>query len=368
MRFYWRSAGSPLLNHDEWVDCLDPKNRKPGTSAPTLAAAWSGPVDLLGTLAAHEELTGLRARDVTIEAQARFDAYAGNVRNHDLVLRGETADGAPVVVCVEAKAGEPLGATVAEQYETAKKALAANDRSNALARVQGLVERFCRFRPEDPRVGKLRYQLLTAWAGTLADAVEAAHAVFVVHEFRTDERPTDKSRVIAAELADFADAVLGCEIPTADALPWCVEVPRTAEATARLYLAHVVTDLRAEALSDKRTPDGVEGSGREVTGFGAAFWPEPETWGLRGDPHLWRALRRRFDGAPVPMREQDADVVLRYAIREIIGQELGTAEEAVRVPAFSVGSGMSDGHVSRDFWLERGLPLLIARAAELALV
>lgn len=364
MRFYWRSAGSPLLNHDEWVGCLDPKNRRSGTSAPTLAAAWAGPVDLLGALASHEELAGLNARDVTVEARARFDAYAGNVRNHDLVLRGETADGSPVVVCVEAKAGEPLGATVAEQYESAKRALVSNERSNALARVQDLVERFCRFGPEDPRVGKLRYQLLTAWAGTLADATEAAHAVFAVHEFRTDERPTDKSRIIAAQLAEFADAVLGCEIPNADALPWCVEVPRTREVTARLYLAHVVTDLRAEALSAKRTADGVEGN----TGFGAAFWPEPEAWGLRGDPHLWRALRRRFDGAPVPMREQDADIVLRYAIREIIGQELATAEDAVRVPAFSIGSGMSDGHVSREFWLDRGLPLLIARAAELARV
>jgi molybdenum cofactor cytidylyltransferase len=231
--------------------------------------------------------------------------------------------------------------------------------------VQDLVGRLCRFGPEDPRVGKLRYQLLTAWAGTLADAAEAAHAVFVVHEFRTDDRPADKSRVITAELSDSADAVLGCEIPTADAVPWCVELPRVREVPARLYLAHVVTDLRGDALANKNTSDEV-GGGREVTGFGSAFWPEPETWGLRGDPHLWRALRRRFDGAPVPMREGEAEVVLRYAIREIIGQELGTAAEAVRVPAFSIGTGMSDGHGSRDFWLDRGLPLLVARAAELA--
>jgi hypothetical protein len=366
MRFYWRSAGSPLLNHERWVEYLDPKNRKPGTSAPTLAAAWSGPVDLLGVLASQPALTGLTARDVTIEARARFDAYAGNVRNHDLVLRGETADGSPVVVCVEAKAGEPLGATVAEQVKTATKALVTNDRSNALARVEELVARLCRFDPGDPRVGNLRYQLLTAWAGTLADAAQAAHAVFAIHEFRTDERPTEKSRVIAAELSDFADAVLGVEIPTADAVPWCVEIPRVREVPARLYLAHVVTDLRADALAGQANHDGDEASGQPVSGFATAFWPEPDTWGLRGDPHLWRALRRRFDGAPVPTHEGEAEVVLLYAIREIIGEDLRRAEEAVRVPAFSIGSGMSDGHVSRDFWLDRGLPSLMARAAELA--
>jgi hypothetical protein len=66
MRFFWRSAGSPLLNHDDWVERLDPKNRKPGTSAATLAAAWSGPVDLLGALTSQPALTGLAAHDVMI--------------------------------------------------------------------------------------------------------------------------------------------------------------------------------------------------------------------------------------------------------------------------------------------------------------
>ena len=121
MRFSWRTDDTPLPGHAAWLDHLDPKNRKPGTSAPTLAAAWSGPLDLLGALATHARLRHVALRSATVEARTSFDAYGGNVRNHDLVVRAVTADGEPVVVCVEAKAGEPLGATVAEQAAPQRK-------------------------------------------------------------------------------------------------------------------------------------------------------------------------------------------------------------------------------------------------------
>lgn len=48
MRFFWRSEKDELTGYEAWVAKLDPKNRRPGTSAPTLASAWSGPLDLLG--------------------------------------------------------------------------------------------------------------------------------------------------------------------------------------------------------------------------------------------------------------------------------------------------------------------------------
>jgi hypothetical protein len=59
-----------------------------GTSAPTLAAVWSGPIDLIGALATHPALANLSVQRVTIEVKAAFDSHGGNVRNHDLVLRG----------------------------------------------------------------------------------------------------------------------------------------------------------------------------------------------------------------------------------------------------------------------------------------
>ena len=253
MRFFWRADTIALRSHNAWVDQLEDKNRQPGTSAPTLAAAWSGPLDLLGALATHPDLDPLTVRRATVEAKVAFDAYGGNVRNHDLLLHAATAGGEPVVVCVEAKAGEPLGATVAEQARAAAKAKQANPNSNAPARLTDLVTRLCRYSLDDARVGATRYQLLTAWAGTLADAADAAHAVFVLHEFRTDQRPEDKSLVNGAELARFADTVLACELPARDKVPWCVRVPAVAGIRAALYVAHVVTDLRGVALAPARS-------------------------------------------------------------------------------------------------------------------
>jgi hypothetical protein len=238
----------PLPSYSSWLGRVDAKNREPGTSAPTLATAWSGPVDLLGALSAHPNLGDLSMLTATVEAKTTFDAYGGNVRNHDLLLRAVTADAEPVVVCVEAKAGEPLGATVAEQARNAEKARAVNPNSNASTRLADLQKRLCRYPLDDPRVALLRYQLLTAWAGTLAEASQAAHAVFVLHEFRTDQRPEDKAAANGAELARFADAVLGCQLPDHDAIPWCVDVPGVANLDAQLYVAHVVTDLRSSTI------------------------------------------------------------------------------------------------------------------------
>jgi hypothetical protein len=250
MRFSWRTDEAELASHASWVDHIDAKNRRPGTSAPTLAASWSGPLDLLGALATHPALNGLTINRVTVEAKARFDAYAGNVRNHDLVLHGVTAAGELIVVCGEAKAGERLGATVAEQAQAAQKAKQDNPRSQAVERLNDLVARLCRYPPDDERVLRLRYQLLTAWAGTLTDAGAGgiSHAVFVLHEFRTDQRPDDKSLENRDELDLFAEVVLGCELP-ARPTPWCVAVPDVAGVAATLYVAHVLTDLRADALA-----------------------------------------------------------------------------------------------------------------------
>jgi len=249
MRTFWRSSAAPVPSFSAWLGHVDAKNRQPGTSAPTLATAWSGPVDLLGALAGHPNLAELTVVTAAIEAKSTFDSYAGNVRNHDLLLHAVAADGQRVVVCVEAKAGEPLGATVAEQAQNAQKARVANPESNASARLAGLHKRFCRYPIEDHRVAQLRYQLLTAWAGTVVEAADAAHAVLVLHEFRTDQRPEDKAAANGAELARFGDAVLGCQLPDHEAMPWCVEVPGVAELDAQLYVAHVLTDLRSSAIA-----------------------------------------------------------------------------------------------------------------------
>lgn len=248
MRFFWRSDKDELASHLAWVEKLEPKNRRPGTSAPTLASAWAGPLDLIGALATHPTFAGVVISTANVEEKAKFDAHGGNVRNHDVVVRGLTKAGDSVVVCVEAKAGETLGMTVAEQKVTAEQALNANPNSKAIERLNDLVTRFCRHPLEDPRAAAVRYQLLTAWAGTLVSGTGAVHLVLAVHEFRTDERPDDKSDVNADELGRFASAVLGCELPGANSIPWCVRVPDVVGVDAALYVAHIVTDLRSITL------------------------------------------------------------------------------------------------------------------------
>lgn len=248
MRVFWRSEKDELASHMAWVGKLEPKNRRPGTSAPTLASAWSGPLDLVGALATHPTFAGIAISTATVEEKAKFDTHGGNVRNHDVVVRGTTKEGDSVVVCVEAKAGETLGKTVAEQTAATEQALTANANSKAIKRLNDLITRFCRHPIEDPLVAALRYQLLTAWAGTLVHGAVAGHVVLAVHEFRTDERPHDKSGINADELGRFARAVLGCELPGAVSIPWCVRVPDVEGVDAALYVAHVVTDLRSIAL------------------------------------------------------------------------------------------------------------------------
>ena len=103
----------PLCSHAEWRGKLG-KNSKQGTSAPTLAAAWGGPVELMGALRRPPEFEGLRLTQLMVEAESSVDEFSGP-RNHDLVARGELPSGECVVICVEAKAGESFGATVKRQ-------------------------------------------------------------------------------------------------------------------------------------------------------------------------------------------------------------------------------------------------------------
>src|SRR4051812_30959182 len=119
MRAFWRAAES-LNSHAQWRGRLG-KNRKQGTSAPTLAAVWAGPIELMGALGHQPHFTGLRLTSVTVEAQSAVDQFSGP-RNHDLVVGAELPNGERVVVCIEAKAGESFDVTVKQQTTVAERA------------------------------------------------------------------------------------------------------------------------------------------------------------------------------------------------------------------------------------------------------
>ncbi|MGW6704536.1 hypothetical protein ACWGDE_06555 [Streptomyces sp. NPDC054956] len=105
----------------------------------------------------------------------------------------------------------------------------------------------------------------------------------------------------------------------------------------------------------------------DATGLKLAFLfdPEPERWGLRGDPHVWRALRDHLSGTDVPPTVAEVAGLLRAAFSEVVGLDL-TDEPASSVyrEQYSHG-GMSSGMISLDTWRERLMPLLTERARTL---
>jgi hypothetical protein len=267
MRTAWRNAENQLQSFADWRGRLGPKNSRQGTSAPTLAAVWTGPVELFGALRNQGSLSEAIITDVVVEAQSPVDEFSGD-RNHDLVIRGYLPDGARVVLCVEAKAGEDLGLTVAQQASAADRAkvkadsLAASSgkpmTSNAPARLRGLLQRFVPYDTVEPRVQQLRYQLLTALAGTLSEAetCDARHAVLMIHEFLTDDR--NDERVIHEhdhDIWNFCTTVFDLEPPGSTEVPWCIELPQLRWSSGiKLYLARAITDLRKTTLEQPGHP------------------------------------------------------------------------------------------------------------------
>lgn len=93
------------------------------------------------------------------------------------------------------------------------------------------------------------------------------------------------------------------------------------------------------------------------------FDPEPDQWGLRGDPWVWRALRDHLTGTYLPPTASEAETMLRTAFNRLVAVDLATeTSPSVYRAAFTDGTGPSSGHVSLDTWREFLLPLLIDRA------
>jgi len=63
---------------------------------------------------------------------------------------------------------------------------------------------------------------------------------------------------------------------------------------------HDTQHVPAATLERTRLWLGVRAADAPISSFADAFVPRPEQWGLRGDPHLWDALRRRLPAASSP--------------------------------------------------------------------
>jgi hypothetical protein len=216
-----RPDGTPINEWQEWTRPKKDYQWKEGRSAMELAKSWfrndvlSPPQEFLPLLHSSPRLRGI-VLTIGIPELVTTLPERGNGRNHDLALKGNTQNES-VTICIEAKADEPFGnATVGEYWN-----------SGILKRYRGISTRI----PErveflvsmvdlvsnsiDSSPWKdIRYQLLTALCGTILQAKNdnSTLAVFVVHEFFSNETSTIKHVENHSELERFLSVLSGYQI------------------------------------------------------------------------------------------------------------------------------------------------------------
>jgi hypothetical protein len=186
----WRDQGRPVSSR-RWAE---------GQSARELARAWierDAAAEVTALLTSVPDLAGLVLDRGIPESETRFP---GGSRLHDLLVIGRAPIGT-ILIGVEGKSDEPF-----------EEPLDARAMREPTARLDDLTSAlFGATLTEDPLLAPLRFQLLSALAGTLAEArrQDAVGAVLLVHEFETPWTRGEQQRRNAEDL----DAFLGRLMP-----------------------------------------------------------------------------------------------------------------------------------------------------------
>ena len=213
-------AGQQIRSFADWEKHALPPYRKEqhwkeGRSAFELGWSWTsngepaGPAELVQLLESQEGTRRTVIKSGITEHETALPFSSRGARCHDLSLQAER-DGCVVTICIEAKADEPFGGTVAEELRKARQRSSETrfpERLDWLTRSLLGVPAF----KDDERllvsdvVSGLPYQLFSAIAGTLLEAQlqGATTAVFVVHEFRTNLTEDAKLAANAGALNSF---------------------------------------------------------------------------------------------------------------------------------------------------------------------
>ena len=203
---------TPILTIDDWFKLAAPKGKAAqwvdGRSAKECAIAWLATPGAfppeIASLFAHADFDALRLHRIEPEALLSFDRHSGP-RNADVAVWAHD-DRGPVAISVEAKADEPFAQPVAEALSAALEMRIATPLSGALPRIIDLAMSLLWPREKGQVVvGEVRYQLLTAVAGTLAmaHAHGARRAVLVVHELVSSRTSQAKLAANAQDLDRF---------------------------------------------------------------------------------------------------------------------------------------------------------------------
>lgn len=85
-------------------------------------------------------------------------------------------------------------------------------------------------------------------------------------------------------------------------------------------------------------------------------------WGLRGDPHAWRALRDLVAMTPTPRTPDAARKAFVDGLRQVAGVDIDETDEPHVYRKHLDHGGMSGGGVNVDWWRTKGIPLVVDRA------
>ncbi|MDQ0191887.1 DUF6946 family protein [Paenibacillus wynnii] len=192
----WLLYAPPAKGDRHWVD---------GRSAKELAKAWfySGeprmPVELRQLLDSHEDTIGFIADKAIPEYETKLDSFKGSGRIHDLIVTGE-GSGKSMLISIEAKVDESFG-------EIISKYLLKSVSNNTKTKIPERTEQLGLSIFGNKSIGHIRYQLLHAIAGTLIEAekMNAAQAVFVIHEFVPFGKQSKKSKQNNEDLKIFVN-------------------------------------------------------------------------------------------------------------------------------------------------------------------
>ncbi len=93
------------------------------------------------------------------------------------------------------------------------------------------------------------------------------------------------------------------------------------------------------------------------------FAVEPETWGLRGDPYLWEAMKEYFSNTPLPGAPDQLPVQVAAAFKFLTGKPI-EVEDQFQLEMYAQG-GMSSGYIAPDWWRNEAIPFLGRALVEL---
>lgn len=243
--------GKPIRSVEEWgVEARPAKadHWQDERSAKELAKAWisgSGPAALVSLLDRDPATAGLRIEHVVAEAQTAFDRWPGGKRNHDLLVTGETQGGS-ITIGMEGKADEAFGQTLKSYAAASQRLIDQGAVTNAHLSLDALTTALVGVTSSmAPELMRLRYQLFSGVAGTLAAAERhSAQAAFVVHEFVTNKTKPRLHAANAAALTAFAERVFAARPPAGES-SWLLgpfHVPAERWAHLPLWIGKITTE------------------------------------------------------------------------------------------------------------------------------